>query len=259
MRPTSSIRGTVTEAVFGRAYERGDRPALIDLGAGVVYGYRRLAGEVTLGASGLVRRGARRRQVAGIHVGDAAAQTLAVHTVIAAGGVAAPVAPGGGEIGTLLARWDARLLITTPELAEASLRAAEASRVRQVITFGQARDTVDFADLLLLEPGPLPLLDPSVQPALLTQDAGVFTHEDLIGRMHVLDRLAVLEKSDVLLVTWSLTCVLATTTLIGLALMRGALVVVAPGLSPEELAATIHDFGVTVMALPDGAIQRVQG
>lgn len=47
------------------------------------------------------------------------------------------------------------------------------------------------------------------------------------------------------------------TTLLGLALMRGSLVVVAPGLSPDELSATIHDFGVTVVALSDGAIQRV--
>ncbi|MDP9865629.1 MULTISPECIES: AMP-binding protein [Streptosporangium] len=257
MRPTSSIKGTVTEAVFGYAYERGDRPALIDLGAGVVYGYRRLADEVTRGASGLVRRGARRRQVAGIHVDNAAAQTLAVHTVIAAGGVAAPVASWGGAAAELLARWDARLLITTPDLAETSLLAAEASRVRQVIAFGQARDTVDFADLLLLEPGPLPLFDPSVQPALLTEDEGLFTHQELIARMHELGGHTVLEKSDVLLVTWSLDCTLAMTTLVGLALMRGALVVVAPGLSPTELSATIHDFGVTVMALLDGAVQRV--
>ncbi|OUC98098.1 AMP-binding protein [Streptosporangium minutum] len=257
MRPTSSIKGTVTEAVFGCAHERGDRPALIDLSAGVVYGYRRLAEEVTRGASGLVRRGARRSQVAGIHVDNAAAQTLAVHTVIAAGGVAAPLASGNGETAELLARWDARLLITTPNLAEASLQAAEASRVRQVIAFGRARDTVDFADLLLLDPGPLPLFDPSVQPALLTEDEGLFTHRDLIGRMRELGRLTVLEKSDVLLVTWPLGCTLAMTTLVGLALMRGALVVVAPGLSPAELSATIHDFGVTVVALLDGAVQRV--
>ncbi|MFF5208713.1 AMP-binding protein [Streptosporangium sp. NPDC000396] len=256
MRPTSA-RSTVTDAVFGCAYERGDRPALIDLGAGVMYGYRRLVGEVMMGASGLVRRGARRRQVAGIHVDNAAAQTLAVHTVIAAGGVAAPVASRNGEIVDLLARWDARLLITTPHLAETSLRAAEASRVRQVIAFGRARDTVDFADLLLLEPGPLPLLDPSDQPALLTEDGGVLTHDDLIARMHALDGIAELGKSDVLLVTWPLTCVLAMTTLVGLALMRGALVVVAPGLQATGLSATIHDFGVTVMALSDGAVQRV--
>ncbi|MDP9849592.1 AMP-binding protein [Streptosporangium lutulentum] len=258
MRPTPQpTTCTVTEAVFGRAHGRGDRPALIDLGAGVVYGYRRLAGEVTRGASGLVRRGARRRQVAGIHVDNAAAQTLAVHTVIAAGGVAAPIVPGSEEMAELLVEWEARLLITTPPLAESSLQAAEDSRVRQVIAFGQARDTVDFADLLLLEPIPLPFLDPAVQPALLIEDGGVLTHQDLLMRMHALDRLAAIEKSDVLLVTWPLVCSLAMTTLIGLALMHGALVVVAPGLSSTELSATIHDFGVTVMALSDGSIQRV--
>ncbi len=258
MRPTSSsIRGTVTEAVFGCAHERGDRPALIDLGAGVVYGYRRLAEEVTRGASGLVRRGARGRQVAGIHVDNVAAQTLAVHTVIAAGGVAAPIASRGREMGELLVRWDARLLITTPGLAETSLQAADISRVRQVIAFGQARDTVDFADLLLLTPAPLPSLDPSVQPALQVEDGGVFTHEDLIWRMCELDKLVMLEKSDVLLVTWPLACTLALTILVGLALMRGSLVVVAPELASQELAATIHDFGVTVLALLDGTVQRV--
>ncbi|MEV8636398.1 AMP-binding protein [Streptosporangium sp. NPDC051023] len=254
---SSSIKATVTEAVFGCAHERGDRPALIDLGAGVVYGHRRLAEEVTRGASGLVRRGARGRQVAGIHVDNVAAQTLAVHTVIAAGGIAAPVASRGGEMGELLVRLDARLLITTPGLAETSLQAADVSRVRQVIAFGQARDTVDFADLLLLAPAPLPHLDPSVQPALQVEDGSVFTHEDLIWRMCELDRLVVLEKSDVLLVTWPLTSTLALTTLVGLALMRGSLVVVAPGLASEELSATIHDFGVTVLALLDGAVQRV--
>ncbi|WP_326643861.1 AMP-binding protein [Streptosporangium sp. NBC_01755] len=258
MRPTSpSTSCTLTEAVFGYAHGRGDRPALIDLGAGTVYGYRRLAAEVTRGASGLVRRGARRRQVAGIHVDSAVAQTLAVHTVIAAGGVAAPITSGCEEMADLLAEWEARLLITTPRLADASLRAVEDSRVRQVIAFGPARDTVDFADLLLLEPVPLPFLDPAVQPALLIEDGGVLTHQDLITRMGLLDRGAELEKSDVLLVTWPLRCSLALTTLIGLALMRGSLVVVAPGLSPEELAATIHDFGVTVVALSDGAVQRV--
>ncbi|MER7207387.1 AMP-binding protein [Streptosporangium sp. NPDC000239] len=258
MRPTSSsIRGTVTEAVFGCAHERGDRPALIDLGAGVVYSHRRLAEEVTRGASGLVRRGARGRQVAGIHVDNVAAHVLAVHTVIAAGLVAAPIASGNGRMGDLLIRLDARFLITTPGLAESSLQAADDSRVRQVIAFGQARDTVDFADLLLLAPAPLPSLDPSVQPALRVEDGSVLTHEDLIWRMCELDKLVALEKSDVLLVTWPLVSTLALATLIGLALMRGSLVVVAPGLAAQELSATIHDFGVTVLTLLDGTVQRV--
>ncbi|MBB2911380.1 long-subunit acyl-CoA synthetase (AMP-forming) [Streptosporangium becharense] len=248
---------TLTEAVFGCAHGRGDRPALIDLGAGVAYGYRRLAGEVMRGASGLVRRGARRRQVAGIHVDGAAPQTLAVHTVIAAGGVAAPITSGSDEMTDLLKEWDARLLITTPRLAEASLRAVEDSRVRQVIALGPARDTVDFADLLLLEPVPLPFLDPTVQPALLTEDGSVLTHQDLLARMHELDRTAELGRSDVLLVTWPLGRSLAVTTLVGLALMRGSMVVSASDPSPTELSATIRDFGVTVVALPDGAVQRL--
>ncbi|GAA3107786.1 hypothetical protein [Nonomuraea salmonea] len=71
MRPTAPATGTVIHEVFRRAYERGDRPALVDLRGGHVYGYRRLVTEVTRAASGLVRRGARRDQVVGVHVSTA--------------------------------------------------------------------------------------------------------------------------------------------------------------------------------------------
>ncbi|WP_219462233.1 AMP-binding protein, partial [Nonomuraea rhizosphaerae] len=146
MKPTVSPTGTVIHEVFGRAYERGDRPALVDLSGGHVYGYRKLVTEVTRAASGLVRRGARRDQVVGVHVTTAGAQTLAVHTVLAAGGVAAPIDPAlpVPEVAELLRECDARTLLTTPDVAGAGALAADESRVRQVIAFGPALGTIDF-------------------------------------------------------------------------------------------------------------------
>ncbi|GLW06044.1 hypothetical protein Misp01_11740 [Microtetraspora sp. NBRC 13810] len=251
------MAGTVTEAVFGDAHERGDRPALIDLGAGRMYGYRDLADEVWRAASGLVRRGARLGQVAAVRVSSLAVQTVVVHAVIAAGGVAASVPPGTGgeEAARLLTGWDARLLFTTPDLAESAVAAAEGSRVRQVICRGPARDTLDFGELLALDPTPLPVLDPAA-PALLSADGARLTHHDLLGRIREVDAVAGLETSDVVLVAVPAGDGAATTDLVALALMRGALVVAAPGMSGPELAGGVHDFGVTVAALTDGSITR---
>ncbi|MEU7892602.1 AMP-binding protein [Nonomuraea sp. NPDC049152] len=248
----------MTCGVFATAYERGDRPALIDLCAGLLYGYRRLVTEVTAAASGLIRRGARPGQVVGVHVDTVAAQTLAVHTVIAAGGAAAPLDPAlpVARLAERLSDCDARMVITTPRLAESAVRAADESRVRQVIAFGDALGTVDFARLSRLGPAPLPSLDPATRPALLPADGSALTHHDLLRAMGDLDRGVALTDADVLLVTWPPEGSGDLVALVGLAVSRGALVVAAHGLAPANLAGTLHDFGVTVTALAGEGVER---
>ncbi|MFD1935900.1 MULTISPECIES: AMP-binding protein [Nonomuraea] len=249
----------MTGGVFAAAYERGDRPALIDLTAGLVYGYRRLVTEVTAAASGLIRRGARPHQVVGVHVDTVTAQTLAVHTVIAAGGVAAPLDPAlpVGRIAGRLSECDARMMITTSRLADSAVRAVEDSRVRQVIAFGDALDTVDFARLSLLDAVPLPSLDPATQTALSLADGRTLTHHDLLGEMSALDSGVALADSDVVLVTWPPDGGGDLVALVGLAVSRGALVIAANGLAPASLAGTLHDFGVTVTALAGRGVRRL--
>ncbi|WP_176955480.1 AMP-binding protein [Sinosporangium album] len=256
---TPPATGTVLQHVLGRAHERGDRPALVDLGGGVMYGYRRLLSDVTRAASALVRRGAPRGQAVGVYVGTVAFQTVAVQATIAAGGCAVLLAVGAQECETArrLVDVDARMLITGPDLAGAAVRLAEDSRVRQVVSFGAAVDTVAFRDLLDMEPGPLPVLDPNTQPALTAVDGQVLTHRDLLGRMAELDGGTVLTESDVVLVTWQPDGDPDLPALVGLALGKGCLVVAAPGGSGAELAGTAHDFGVTVITLPGGEITRL--
>ncbi|MFI6323823.1 AMP-binding protein [Nonomuraea sp. NPDC050556] len=253
MEPTA----TVTSHVFGRAYERASRPALIDLCGGHVYGYRKLANEVTRAASGLVRRGARRDQVVGVHVSATWALTLAVHTVVAAGGVAAPLDPAlpADELAAILTECDARMLITTPDLAETAVSAAERSRVRQVIAFGEAMDTLDFADLLGLDPIALPVLDPGEQAALALGGGLALTHTELVEAMDKLDVSVGLDADDVVLACRPPDPELVT--LVGLAVSKGALVVSAHGLARADLPATVADFGVTVLALPGEPLRRL--
>ncbi|SDK17077.1 AMP-binding protein [Nonomuraea jiangxiensis] len=256
MKPTASTTGTVIHEVFRRAYERGDRPALVDLRGGHVYGYRRLVTEVTRAASGLVRRGARRDQVVGVHVSTAGAQTLAVHTVLAAGGVAAPIDPrlGAGEVAAWLRACDARTLITTPDLAETATLAAEESRVRQVVSLGAALDTIDFRSLLTLEPTALPALDAKRQDALVLAD-GRMSHADLLARMAELDLPVRLAESDVVLATWLPDGGCELPALVGLGVSKGALVVAVGG---GDLPGTSHDFSVTVVTSPRGTLERIR-
>lgn len=248
---------TVTSQVFGRAYERESKPALIDLSDGQVYGYRKLANEVTRAASGLVRRGARRDQVVGVYVSSAWAQTLAVHTVMAAGGVAAPLDPDlpVADLARLLSDWDARMVITTQDLAGTAVVAAELSRVRQVLAFGPALDAVDFADLLTLDPIALPLLDPERQQALALASGGRLTHAEVVDSMAKLDVPVGLCDADVVLACWPPGHDLLT--LVALAVSKGALVVAANGLAAADVSATVADFGASVVALPGEPLRRL--
>ncbi|TLF65021.1 hypothetical protein FE391_26690 [Nonomuraea sp. KC401] len=254
MKRSPSTTGTVIHEVFRLAYGRGDRPALVDLRGGRVYGYRELVTEVTRAASGLVCRGARRDQVVGVHVSTAGAQTLAVHTVLAAGGVAAPVDPGLGayDLAAWLRECDARTLVTTPDLAPTAVRAAERSRVRQIVSLGAALDTIDFSDLVALAPTELPVLDARRQTALLPAGGRRLSHADLLARMAELDRPVRLTESDVVLATWSPGGGWDLPALIALGVSKGATVVAAQG---ADLARD-HGFSVTVVSNPGGVLRR---
>ncbi|NUR91138.1 MAG: hypothetical protein HOY71_44280, partial [Nonomuraea sp.] len=182
-----------------------------------------------------------------------------VHTVLAAGGVAAPIpadlpAEGAAE---LLSSCDARMLIATHDLADAAVAAADFSRVRQVITFGQAPAASDFRDLLTLEPTALPALDPVRQDALVLAGGERVTHTGLLARMAVLDERVRLTESDVVLATWAPDGGCDLVALIALAIARGALLVAANGLPAADLPGTRHDFGVTVLTAEPGTLERI--
>jgi long-subunit acyl-CoA synthetase (AMP-forming) len=256
MKPRATA-ASVSQAVHARAFLLGERPALTELPGGAVVSYRRLAESITEAAAGLVWRGARIGQVAGVYVDTLTAQILATHTVIAAGGAAVPVGVESRvpEMADLLARWDARLLFTTPKLAAAAVEAADSSRVRQVVSIGAAPDTIDFDDLLRTERSPAapgPLIDPGSAVAVIAEGC-VLTHRGLLARMREMDRTARLTADDVLLVTWPLDGGADVPVLVSLALMRGATIVAAPGLPADEAPETSRGHGVTVTtALDDG-------
>jgi hypothetical protein len=148
----------VTEHILALADQAGYGAALIDAVAqdraeAAVISWPQFAHMVRAAASGLSRRGLQQGDTAGILVGDAVSYAVAVHAVRAAGAMAAAVRPtrSAADIAAQLKQGRARLLITSADLADLAIQAAERSWVRQVFAFGEAEGTTPF-DVLVQTP-----------------------------------------------------------------------------------------------------------
>jgi len=145
----------VTEHILALADQAGYGAALVAAVApghaqAVVISWPQFAHMVRAAARGLSRRGLQQGDTAGIFVGDAVSHAVAVHAVRAAGAVAAAVRPtrSAADIAAQLKQGRARLLITSADLADLAIQAAERSWVRQVFAFGEAEGTTPFDSLL---------------------------------------------------------------------------------------------------------------
>ncbi|GAB1822106.1 AMP-binding protein [Herbidospora sp. RD11066] len=224
----------VNGAVFGRSALWADRPALVDFGAGRAVSHDTLTATVYGAASGLVRRGTRPGQAAAVYTDGVYGHLTAVFAVIAAGGVALPLTvPDPAE---LLAH-DVRLMFTSGRLAAEAVAAADASRVRQVVSFGGGHGATEFEDLLGLDPLPLPVVD-FTSKAIIAEE-GDLGHDGFAEAMALLDGHLFLCERDVVLIDWPPTGSADLAVLAGLAFAKGALVVTGGG----------RELGVTVAAV----------
>jgi hypothetical protein len=140
----------MTEQILEQAGRAGYRAALIDATDGTVTAWSRFARTVRDAARGLARRGLAPGDTAGVMVKDAASFAIAVNAVRAAGATVLSVGPdtSPARAAARLNAGGARLLITSATLAGPATEAADRSRVRQVIAFGDAPGTTPFSALL---------------------------------------------------------------------------------------------------------------
>ena len=233
---------TVTQRLLAVAPARGEHRALVGGPADPACGYADLAVTVQAAAAGLAWRGLQPRDAVGVYVPDAASYVLAAHAIRAAGGVPSPVAAGltVPEIAGQLADCGARMLLTAAPLADVALAAADRSWVRQVISFGEAPDTIQFSALLGMgtlppaaaRPHDLALLPYARQPDGMLAPAPV-SHRHLADQLHRLEAEAAICDKDVVLAAPPAGDGRSYTALIDHALLHGATVVAA---SAEELA-----------------------
>jgi acyl-CoA synthetase (AMP-forming)/AMP-acid ligase II len=140
----------MTDRILETADQAGPRAALVDAAGGSVTAWPRFARTVRAAAGGLARRGLAGGDTAGVLVQDAASAAVAVNAIRAAGGAVCLIEADAGpeEVAARLNACGARLLITSAPLAELAAEAADRSRVRQVIAFGEAPGTTPFSSLL---------------------------------------------------------------------------------------------------------------
>ena len=171
--PDRALTARILEIADGAGY----RAALIDAADGSVTAWPRFAGTVRAAARGLARRGLAEGDTAGVFVQDAASAAIAVNAIRAAGARACLIRSDAGpaEIAARLNACGARVLITSAPLAELAAEAADRSRVRQVIAFGEAEGTTPFSSLLGSGRHGQPEAHAAAEPGSATRP--VFTHE----------------------------------------------------------------------------------
>jgi non-ribosomal peptide synthetase component E (peptide arylation enzyme) len=250
---------TVTQRLLDVALSRGRRSALVS--AETSCSYAEFAFRVQAAAAGLAWRGLQPGEAAGVFLPDAACYATALHAVRAAGGVPSPVAAGltVDEIATQLTDCGARLLLTAPPLDTAAQAAAERSRVRQVISFGEAPGTIEFGALLrtgTLPPAPAQPQDWSLIPYSRAPDgtphSAPVSHDDMSGLLRRLAAEVPIRETDVVLAIPPADPGRSYTALLDHALLSGATVVVADAGEADGLAAAAGAHGVTAVLTPDG-------
>jgi hypothetical protein len=238
---------TLTERVLRIADQAGYRAALIDATDGSVTAWPRFAGTVRAAGAGLTRRGLAAGDTAGVFVRDAAEAAIAINAIRAAGAAACLIRSGArpADVAARLNDCGARLLITSAPLAELAAEGADRSRVRQVISFGEAAGTTPFGSLLGSGPadGPAALVEPGRPEEGNGQaDQYELTHRDVV--------VAGPPCGD----GQAYTSFLDLTLLTGATLVAAPLPLVAAAMRVYKGTAVIVPRGT---GMPDGAAARV--
>nr|WP_017599476.1 AMP-binding protein [Nocardiopsis sp. EMB25] len=169
------------------------------------------AATVEQAAAGLSRRGMCFGDVVGVLAPVCPERFLATYTVMSVGGRALPLSTTSDPDtqSAILAETDTRLLLVTEDLAQTALELADRSRVRQVISFGDALGTTSFDELLqpsLDGSGYSPtrgLFDNGILGYERTSDgvlATLYPHSDLMVRFGELRERLELTSDDVVAV-----------------------------------------------------------
>jgi acyl-CoA synthetase (AMP-forming)/AMP-acid ligase II len=269
----------VTEHILALADQAEYGAALIDAAPrdraeAVVMTWQQLARMVRDAASGLSRRGLQAGDTAGIFVDDAVSHALAVHAVRAAGATAVAVRPARSavDIAAQLKQCRARLLITSADLADLAVQAAERSWVRQVFAFGEAEDTTPFDSLLQNPRHGQPRTDEPVShnghsdgptPDQVFDVAGLELGADRVAPRLIRRPVPRLTYRDVVVAAPPCGDPEAYTSLLDVALAAGATVVAAPlaqitaALDVYKGTAAIVPCGIQIPGLPVGRILAV--
>ncbi len=241
--------------VLAGAWERGDKPAIVDGLTGRTVSYRQLAEEVRRVGSGLRLRGVRHGDVLAMCCPNSPDFAVAYYAALSVGAVVTTINPMAvpSEVAAQLEDAEARWLVTTPELLEKLPLAVAVSRVEEVFVFGEAEDATPFAALRCDEPvaGEVDVSPDDV--AVLPYSSGttglpkgvVLTHRSLVANLcgtRVVHRVG---PDDVIVAVLPLFHIYGMQVTMNLGLAAGATLVTMPRFDLELFLRIVDDWHVT--------------
>jgi acyl-CoA synthetase (AMP-forming)/AMP-acid ligase II len=255
---------SVTEFVFGRAAERGDKPALVDGPSGRTLTYGQLVGAIRRVAAGLAAHGFAKGDVLGIYSPNVPEYAVAFHAAASLGGISTTVNPlyTPRELAQQLTDCGAKYLLTVPPLMDSARAAvAQVPSVREMFVFGEAEGATPFASLLTHgDQPPSVSIDAKTDLVALPYSSGttglpkgvMLTHHNLVSEMCTVNGrpdIVFPDEQDTLLAFLPFFHIYGIVMFLTLAPWRGTTIVSTPRFELEHYLEMVQRYGVTYLHL----------
>ncbi|MFD5492077.1 4-coumarate--CoA ligase family protein [Streptomyces sp. NPDC127091] len=247
----------IHDAVFARAAEFGNTPALIDGTDGTTLTHEQLDRFHRRVAAGLAEAGVRKGDVLALHSPNTIAFPTAFYAATRAGASVTTVHPlaTAEEFGKQLKDSAARWIVTVSPLLETARRAAElAGGVREIFVCDSAPGHRSLIDMLAsTAPEPVVGIDPAEDVAVLPYSSGttgtpkgvMLTHRQIATNLAQLQPLITAGPGDRVLAVLPFFHIYGLTALMNAPLRQGATVVVLPRFDLETFLAAVQNHRIT--------------
>jgi acyl-CoA synthetase (AMP-forming)/AMP-acid ligase II len=251
---------SLTDYVFRRADELGNKPALIDGSSGRVYAYGQLREYIRKLATGFALHGVSKGEVFAIYSPNIPEYALAFHAVATVGAATTMVPPlfTREEIIKQLKDSAAKYLLTVPQLMENALGVARAAGIRQLFVVGEAEGAISFASLMTHGENPPPVqIDPGEDIAALPYSSGttgfpkavMLTHRNLVAMLRLMEATDAFSQDDTMICVVPMYHLYGLHIVVNLGLSEGATIVTIPRYDLGQFLGALERFKVTVAPL----------
>jgi acyl-CoA synthetase (AMP-forming)/AMP-acid ligase II len=245
----------VYEAIFARAGEWADRPALIDGLTGKQLSYRELLGMVDKVAAALAERGVGKGDVVAIFSPNTPFYAVMFHGVLRAGGIATTINSlyTPDEIAHQLRDSRAMMLFTiSPFLDRAkAAAAADGVGVREIVVLDGAEGHSSLADLLATEaPVPDVTINPAEDLAVLPYSSGttglakgvMLTHRNIVANILQKQALAPMSDQTRILAVLPFFHIYGMTIIMNCGLFAGSTIVTMPKFELADFLKVVAEY-----------------